>query len=745
MSGRNLFVLIFALVQSQFFLWSLGASAQSIEQKKRNITAFSKLYGYVQYFHPSDEAANLDWYSFSVYGVERVLKAKTDVELITTLNEIFKPMAPTINIFANKEKFPFNVQSITPSNPELFKIISWQHSGFHVKWYYHQIYQSIRLNRPVELNTADIIEKSYILTEPINGVKGKAFRVVTDIKSEEALTLKGFIDPKSGGLFKKDDTTKTSNKLKYSFSGTFGTKNEAVVFAFYTDSKSGISVNNLKLEVKNDTGYTEVPIKYSHSLNPAPDSCPQYTILGISMLEGKEKRFESEIKMGEYLAKELVHGITFNIPMALYGTKDYTYPKADTAAYQQLKIKLAKVWPTDAAGLEGITGAALKIRLSDLIIVWNILNHSFPYWKDASESPAQIWNKSLSKAFMDVTSDDFFTTLELMCAPLNDGHMFVVDDNPPAIEKATVPLLFEYAEDKIVVKQILDTLLIAKIRPGDELKTVDGKNALKLLLDHEKHYSGSPQWKRKKCLLSFINGVKGGVSEVTLIRNKEQYTLSLKRDAPLQGYVSGSDRNIRKAYEWLPDSIFYINLNKTTTEKQMESLVKARSIIIDMRGYLQEMNETFAGHLTKEKQIGKGTMAVPEILYPDGEKTVYKFGKSELNSVAPYIKAKVYILQDATAQSASESFTAYYKQFKLAKIIGEPSSGTNGDINVIALPGDYRIHYSGMFVQNPDGSAHHLRGVMPDVLVKPTLRSIKNSQDEVFDRAIAIAKSEQKD
>ena len=40
------------------------------------LETFNKLYGYVKYFHPSDEAANLDWDAFSIYGVEQILKSE---------------------------------------------------------------------------------------------------------------------------------------------------------------------------------------------------------------------------------------------------------------------------------------------------------------------------------------------------------------------------------------------------------------------------------------------------------------------------------------------------------------------------------------------------------------------------------------------------------------------------------------------------------------------------------------------
>ncbi len=79
---------------------SLGLNAQTSQQQK-NMIAFAKLYGYVKYFHPSDEAAALDWDRFAIYGAGKVLQAPSDAELTSTLQKLFHPFAPSIQIGKN--------------------------------------------------------------------------------------------------------------------------------------------------------------------------------------------------------------------------------------------------------------------------------------------------------------------------------------------------------------------------------------------------------------------------------------------------------------------------------------------------------------------------------------------------------------------------------------------------------------------------------------------------------------------
>lgn len=59
-------------------LLSVGScTGQSLESREvKNLTAFAKLYGYVKYFHPSDEAREIDWDKLAVLGAKKVKKGQ---------------------------------------------------------------------------------------------------------------------------------------------------------------------------------------------------------------------------------------------------------------------------------------------------------------------------------------------------------------------------------------------------------------------------------------------------------------------------------------------------------------------------------------------------------------------------------------------------------------------------------------------------------------------------------------------
>ncbi|WP_316569057.1 S41 family peptidase [Neobacillus sp. YIM B06451] len=115
------------------------SAEQSAARTVQNVRAFAKLFGYVYYFHPSDEAFVLDWERFSVYGVQQIMNAGSDKELKERLEELFHPIAPTLQIFLEGEQ-P-EMQDLKKGD----KLIAWQHLGLNMKNGAEQGYKSERI------------------------------------------------------------------------------------------------------------------------------------------------------------------------------------------------------------------------------------------------------------------------------------------------------------------------------------------------------------------------------------------------------------------------------------------------------------------------------------------------------------------------------------------------------------------------------------------------------------------------
>ena len=68
-------------------LWSCGNSPHP-SREIINLRALARLYGYVRWFHPSDEAQEIDWDRFAVYAVARIRSAEDNADLEERLREL---------------------------------------------------------------------------------------------------------------------------------------------------------------------------------------------------------------------------------------------------------------------------------------------------------------------------------------------------------------------------------------------------------------------------------------------------------------------------------------------------------------------------------------------------------------------------------------------------------------------------------------------------------------------------------
>lgn len=115
------------------------------EEIHTNLEAFAKLYGYVRYFHPSDEAAELNWEQFAVYGAGKVKGARNAIELKAVLEEIFLPIAPTMILSLGDKNH--KSKEINSNGSE---VIAWQHFGMGNSEEPDHFYQSKRISASIE-------------------------------------------------------------------------------------------------------------------------------------------------------------------------------------------------------------------------------------------------------------------------------------------------------------------------------------------------------------------------------------------------------------------------------------------------------------------------------------------------------------------------------------------------------------------------------------------------------------------
>jgi C-terminal processing protease CtpA/Prc len=421
---------------------------------------------------------------------------------------------------------------------------------------------------------------------------------------------------------------------------------------------------------------------------------------------------------------DLGGGVSCLVPLALYADDEGTLPHATTAR--------AKPAPSRYSGDDRAT------RLADVALAWNILQHFYPYFDVVPSDWSAALREALTSAARDPDGRAFLATLRRMMAGLHDGHGGVYTPgggDPPG----SPPLAWDWVEGRLVVTRVSDG--VKDVKPGDVIRTIDGRPAAEALADVERLISGAtPQWRRYVGLQRLGAGAPG--SEIVLeigAAGQPPRTVRMVRD---QGRPD--ERRPPKVHE-VRKGIWYVDIGRIDDDdfrRALPDLERAEGIILDFRGYPGKLNpNTFFPHLT-EKPMTSAQWHVPRVRRPDHERMTFeRQGEWKIPPSKPYLNAKKAFITDGRAISYAESCMGIVEHYKLGAIVGGPTAGTNGNVNPFSLPGGYQVVWTGMKVLKHDGSRHHGVGILPTVPISRTIAGVAAGRDELLEKAIEVVGS----
>jgi C-terminal processing protease CtpA/Prc len=96
------------------------------------------------------------------------------------------------------------------------------------------------------------------------------------------------------------------------------------------------------------------------------------------------------------------------------------------------------------------------------------------------------------------------------------------------------------------------------------------------------------------------------------------------------------------------------------------------------------------------------------------------------------------ILVDEITQSSAEYHAMAFRAVPGAIVVGSTTAGADGNVSTVPLPGGLSSLFSGIGVFYPDHRPTQRVGIVPDVVVTPTIEGIRAGRDEVLERAIRL-------
>jgi C-terminal processing protease CtpA/Prc len=414
--------------------------------------------------------------------------------------------------------------------------------------------------------------------------------------------------------------------------------------------------------------------------------------------------------------------LTWRVPLAVYGRDGATLPVSD----EPFELP-AKGDGDDAGGPPTFDRAT---RFAAVILLWNVMQHFYPYFDVVDADWDAVLAEALSQAAVTSDGRSFEKTLRWMVAELDDGHGYV--GHPQFGPSWQMPLDWTWVGDKLVVTHVPDETLTA-LRAGDVVESLDGVPTTAVYADVSRYISAATEgWRRHQALQQ----MRMSKEQVVFVEfRRPDGTVVSSRQERVNFRTSFSEPRGEKVREF-EDGVIYVDLDRMSDRDWPELVVRlaaAPGVIFDLRGYPQ-CRPQFLYHLAREP-VKSANWNVPVVRWPDRDRWNFNTSSWTPAKVNPHIGGAIAFVTDGRAISYAESCMAIVEHYRLGEIIGAPTAGTNGNVNSFELPGGFLMAWTGMKVTTHDDAQFHGVGVEPTIPAGRTVEGIAAGRDEVLERA----------
>lgn len=739
---------------------------QTVQTQQRNQTAdenarvarlvgLAKVWGTVKYFHPFLASRDIDWDKALIETIPKVNAAKTPQEYEAAVNLMLAALgdkATRASIVAEKPK------TVTSQTPTV------------------ETKESVRLENGVLMIDAFAVAKTLVgannrlpeFVTKTNQSLPQAKAVLIDLRSGGAVDettsyfldvflraiMNGMLDrnvplaavryrmhngyaPQTGGTSGGYYSAMTTTAPE-TLNGNYKSKTPPIVFLVDENSGSsellsGLQAANAAFVVQD--GESSVGAGATHTIKLPENVEVKMTTAEVvgadgtidfaaDLIAAKGNAIETAqriIAENKFVSARAKNASTF---AAQISQKDKTYPEME--------------FPNQ------------EYRLLALFRFWTVINYFFPY-KDLIDEPwDDVLPRYIPKFEANKDTREYRRTTQEMVAEIQDSHGGV--RMPPLAQPPPpnyfTPFVPRYIENQTIVRHVLDENSGLKI--GDAILEIDGEPIEKYREKHTFRIAAStPQalmrvmhnpymfFGAKDSKARFkVRGLDGSVREVEIIRN-----------------VAGDDKrwmpfflNERQTpvVEILPSGFGYVDLDRLTVaevDKMFETIKNAPAVIFDMRGYPNGTAWAIAPRLTAKKSpvaavFSRPILEATSLGDSDLASVNYTFAQRLPAAEGEIYKGKVVMLIDENAVSQSEHTALFFETATDVTFVGTPTTGANGDVTNMVLPGNLTVGFSGHNVRHADGRQLQRVGIQPHIKVAPTIRGTIEGRDEILEAAI---------
>lgn len=385
-------------------------------------------------------------------------------------------------------------------------------------------------------------------------------------------------------------------------------------------------------------------------------------------------------------------------------------------------------------------------RLLSLFRYWNIIQYYYPNKHLIEEN----WNNVLPEfipKFANAASELEYKKAALaLIGRINDTHANIwgKDETLDKYRGLNSPAVgITFVEDKAVVTKYWEQTLAEKsgLKIGDVIETINNRKVSDIIKDRldltpASNYPTKLRDIAKNLLQTNENflKIKYKRENITKIIQLECYP----KDKLKVNLSELYGKPIPSFKEIAPDIAYLYpgSLKQGEIFQIIPQIGKTKGLIVDLRSYPSDfivfsLGEYLVPKPTSFVKFSNGNVATPGLFTLTDE---IKIGKEN----SDYYKGKVVIIINEITQSQAEYTTMAFRIAPRATVIGSTSAGADGNVSQFFLPGGISTMISGLGVYYPDGKETQRIGIVPDIVIKPTIKGIREERDELLERAIEI-------
>lgn len=388
---------------------------------------------------------------------------------------------------------------------------------------------------------------------------------------------------------------------------------------------------------------------------------------------------------------------------------------------------------------EDIPFPSQPLQLLSLFRFWNAVqyyypnNGSIPNWDEVLEEYIPIFMNAESK-------QEYVSSLNRLSHEIFDGHSQVYAESDP------YRILYGSKKPDLEAKFVGDQLYVSSagesaraVEPGDRVVSINGQS-VSGIYDKREHLTIAANQGAIKLRISEEIFRTDGDSLSLVLQSADNNALK-EITIPAFSTMPGTSEPASDTCYKEINGVGYIDVGSLKQQhltSLWNSIKGTKALIIDLRPYpneyiLYRLGDMLADGTYKFAEIRRLRTVRPrdfEIIDAEplrgGRLSCYK--------------NPIYVIIDEGTFSQSEYTALALTSLPNAKSVGRQTSGTDGDISTIWLPGGVLTGFSGVSVLDSDGNPTYRTGLTPDIEVQSTVDELKDGTDALLEYVLELAK-----